>query len=177
MARIFGFPNPVNETSARVVATGVVSLALAFLVSGSGWLLAVLVYGFAARVAAGPTLSPLGRLATRVVTPALERRGHLGRQVPGPPKRFAQAMGLGFSATASVLWIAGAHGAAQVTIVMLLCAAFLEAAFAICLGCIIFGWLMRAGVVPASVCAECNDISLRIAQSERRNEGTIAVGE
>lgn len=177
MARIFAFPNPVNETSARVVASGVVALAAAFLVTGSGWLLAVLVYGFAARVAAGPTLSPLGRLATQVVTPAFERRGRVGRQVPGPPKRFAQAMGLGFSATASVLWIAGAKGAAQVTGGMLLGAALLEAAFAICLGCIIFGWLMRAGIVPASVCAECNDISLRIAQSENRNEGTIAVGD
>lgn len=177
MARIFSFPNPVNETSARVVATGVVVLSAAFLVVGSGWLLAALVYGFAARVAAGPTLSPLGRLATQVVTPLLESRGHVGRQVPGPPKRFAQAMGLGFSATASVLWILGAHGAAQVTIVMLLGAALLEAAFAVCLGCIIFGWLMRAGVVPESVCAECNDISLRIAQSESRSTGTIAVGE
>ena len=177
MARIFGFPNPVNETSARVVATGVVALAVAFLASGTGWVLVALVYGFAARVATGPKLSPLGRLATQVVTPALEKRGHVSRHVPGPPKRFAQTMGLGFSVVASVLWLAGAHGAAQVTIVMLLGAAILEAAFAICLGCIIFGWLMRIGLVPESVCAECNDISLRIAQSESRSDGTIAVGE
>lgn len=177
MERIFSFPNPVNETSARVVATGVVGLAAGFLFTGAGWLLAVLVYGFAARVATGPTLSPLGRFATQVVTPALEKRGHVARLVPGPPKRFAQAMGLGFSATASVLWLAGAHGAAQVTIAMLLGAAFLEAAFAVCLGCIIFGWLMRIGLVPESVCAECNDISRRIAQSESRKDGAIAVGE
>lgn len=177
MASIFSFPNPVNETSARVVATGAVALGVVFLLTGSGWVLVPLTYGFAARVLTGPTLSPLGRLATQVVTPALEKRGHRARLVPGPPKRFAQAIGLAFTGTASVLWLVGAHGAAQVTAAMLVGAAFLEAAFAVCLGCIIFGWLMRIGLVPASVCEECNDISSRIAQTESRSEGRIAVGE
>jgi hypothetical protein len=38
------------------------------------------------------------------------------------------------------------------------CAAFLESAFGICLGCMTFGLLIRAGVVPEEVCARCNDI-------------------
>ncbi len=41
-------------------------------------------------------------------------------------------------------------------------AAFLEAAFGLCLGCKVFGLLMRLGVVPDEVCAECNDLSLRL---------------
>ena len=45
----------------------------------------VLAYGFVARVLTGPTLSPLGQLVTRVVTPALDIEA---RPVPGPPKRF-----------------------------------------------------------------------------------------
>lgn len=171
------FPHPVNETSARGVAAGVVVLSASFVATGHGWLLAVLVYGFAARVAAGPTLSPLGQFATRMLTPAIERRVGPGRLVPGPPKRFAQTVGLAFSMTAAVLWLAGEPGAAKVTIALLLAAALLEAAFAVCLGCIVFGWLMRAGVVPETVCAECNDISSRLVQRESRTEARIAAGE
>lgn len=178
MARILGFPNPVNETAARVVAGGVVALAVSFLVSGSGWVLAVILYGFLARVLTGPVLSPLGRLAVSVVSPALERRGHRSRLVPGPPKRFAQAVGLAFSLSASLLWLVGAYGAAQIVVVALIGAAFLEAAFGLCLGCVMFGWLMKAGLIPESVCVECNDISARLAaQNASRNEGTIAVGD
>ena len=57
---MFSFPNPVNETSARLVAGGVVLMAIGVLL-GQHWLLVPLAYGFLARVATGPTLSPLGR--------------------------------------------------------------------------------------------------------------------
>ena len=71
MAKIFSFPNPVNETSARIVAGGAVLMGIAFAVTGNGWILVALTYGFVARVLAGPTFSPLGRLATQVITPKL----------------------------------------------------------------------------------------------------------
>ena len=99
MARILGFPNPVNETSARIVATGAVLMSLLFLVSGNGWVLLPLTYGFVARVLTGPTLSPLGRLATQVITPRINREHTF---VAGPPKRFAQGIGATFTVTASV---------------------------------------------------------------------------
>jgi hypothetical protein len=86
MAKIFSFPNPVNETSARIVAGGAVLMGIAFAVTGNGWILVPLTYGFVARVLAGPTFSPLGRLATQVITPKLSFEHRL---VPGPPKRFA----------------------------------------------------------------------------------------
>ena len=89
---LFAFPDPVNEVSARTVAAGVVALCLIALASGQAWLTVVIAYGFLARVATGPTLSPLGQLATRVVTPRL---GLAPRYVPGPPKRFAQGIALG----------------------------------------------------------------------------------
>ena len=71
MSKLFSFPNPVNETSARIVAGGAVVVGTLFAVTGSGWVLAVLTYGFIARVLTGPTLSPLGRLSTQVLTPLL----------------------------------------------------------------------------------------------------------
>ena len=87
VASFFSFPNPVNELSARLVAGGVVLLAAAAIVSGQSWLVAVIAYGFVARVLAGPRLSPLGQLVTRVITPRLSTPP---RWVAGPPKRFAQ---------------------------------------------------------------------------------------
>ena len=156
---LFSFPNPVNDVAARTVAAGVVVMALLFASLGWGWVLVPLTYGFVARVASGPRFSPLGRIATQVVAPRLPQFENL---VPGPPKRFAQAIGVVFTAAASALWLADASGAARVVIAMLAMAALLEAALGFCLGCRIFAVLMRLGVVPETVCEECNDLSLRI---------------
>ncbi len=158
-SRLFSFPNPVNDVSARTVATGVVIMAVVVAGLGWGWVLIPLTYGFIARVLTGPTLSPLGQFAVRVVAPRLPRYEKL---VPGPPKRFAQGIGVAFTVTASVLWLAGAPGAARIVVAMLAVAATLEAAFGFCLGCKVFALLMRAGVVPESVCEECNALSLRL---------------
>lgn len=151
MRRLLSFPDPVNEVSARLVAAGVAALAAAFLVTRQPLLLAPLCYGFWARALTGPTLSPLGQLVTRVVTPALGRE----RLVPGPPKRFAQAMGAVLSTAAVALWLSGHGGASWILVAMILGAATLEAAFAFCIGCKIFALLIRAGVIPARVCERC----------------------
>jgi hypothetical protein len=158
-APFFSFPNPVNDVAARTVATGVVLMGLLAAGLGWGWVLVPLTYGFLVRLACGPRFSPLGLLATKLVAPKLPQFEKL---VSGPPKRFAQAIGVVFSLSASVLWLLGATGAARIVLVFLTLAAFLEAAFGFCLGCKIFALLMRAGVIPEEVCAECNDISLRI---------------
>jgi len=160
VAKIFGFPNPVNETSARIVAAGAVAMSVLFLVTGSGWVLVPLTYGFVARVLTGPLLSPLGRLATQVITPRITR-AH--RFVAGPPKRFAQGIGAAFTVTASVLWVLELQTAAYVTVAMLAVAASLEAFLGFCLGCVIFGQLMRWNLIPESVCEDCNDITRRLA--------------
>jgi hypothetical protein len=149
---MFSFPDPVNEVAARVVAGGVLVLCLIAIALQLPWLCAVIAYGFLARVAAGPTLSPLGQLATRVVAP------HLGppRPVPGPPKRFAQAIGVAFSLSATLLaLVLGLHTAGFAVLGALALAAALESALGLCLGCRAFALLMRAGVIPAEVCERC----------------------
>jgi hypothetical protein len=159
---VLKFPNPVNEYAARTVAGGVLVMAVAAIAFQLPWLLIPLAYGFWARVLAGPTFSPLGQLATRVIAPRLPWGP---KPVAGPPKRFAQAMGVAFSTTAVVLWFGFGEGAATWAVVGLLaCAAALESVFGICLGCIAFGYLMKAGIIPAEVCAACSDISLRHPQ-------------
>lgn len=151
----FSFPNPVNEISARLVAGGVVVMALVTVAFDVKWMTAVLAYGFVARVLTGPKLSPLGQLVTRFVTPRLGVRERL---VAGPPKRFAQGMGVAFSVSALIVTVLGYWGAAQIILVFLILAAVLESVFAICLGCKVFGVLMKFGVVPEEVCERCNNI-------------------
>ena len=152
--RLFGFPDPVNEVSARLVAAGVVLMSAATIVLDLPWMTAVIAYGFVARVLTGPRLSPLGQLVTRVVTPRL---GLAPKFVPGPPKRFAQGIGAVLSTAAAVLALGvGARGAAYVLVGMLAVAASLEAVLALCLGCRIFAALMRAGVIPERVCERCS---------------------
>ena len=156
VARLFSFPNPVNEVSARLVAGGVALLALAAIVSGQGWLVALIAYGFVARVATGPTLSPLGQLVTRVITPRLHAEP---RWVAGPPKRFAQAIGATLTVAAAVLALGfDAWTAVDVLLALVIVAATLESVFGFCIGCKVFALLMRAGVIPEVVCASCNDL-------------------
>ena len=155
LSGVFTFPNPVNEVSARLVAAGVVLMVVLTLAFDLRWATLIIAYGFVARVLSGPTLSPLGQLVTRVITPRL---GFPERLVAGPPKRFAQGMGVAFSVTALVLTALGAWTAAEVLLALLGCAAFLESAFGICLGCMTFGLLIRAGAVPDEVCERCNNI-------------------
>jgi hypothetical protein len=73
-------------------------------------------------------------------------------------------MGAIFSTTTLVLaLVVGADTAADVVLALLMVAAGLESIFGYCLGCKVFGLLMRAGLVPESVCAECADISARLS--------------
>ncbi|HUP71565.1 MAG TPA: DUF4395 domain-containing protein [Acidimicrobiales bacterium] len=152
----FGFPDPVNEVSARLVAAGVVAQGVVIVGLDQPWLIAVLAFGFVARVLAGPRFSPLGQFVTRVLTPRLPFRA---KYVPGPPKRFAQAIGAALSVAAAVLhFVVGATTAAYVLVGMIIVAATLESALGFCVGCAIFGLLMRSGVIPASVCERCNNL-------------------
>jgi hypothetical protein len=152
---LFSFPNPVNEVSARLVAAGVVIMCVLTIAFDLRWATVVIAYGFVARVLTGPTLSPLGQFVTRVLTPRL---GIAERPVAGPPKRFAQGIGVAFSVTALVLTGLGFWTAAEVFLGLLAAAAFLESALGLCLGCRAFAVLMRVGVVPEEVCERCNDI-------------------
>lgn len=157
---IFSFPEHVNEKAARAVAgqvllTAVLTLVLSVAVSTDWlWLTAALAVGFLARVLTGPTLSPFGQFGSRVLA------RHLGpaKVVPGPPKRFAQAMGFVMTAAATVLLATGHPLGAQILVAALIVAAGLESIFALCLGCRIFAIGMRLGVIPESVCEECADV-------------------
>ena len=160
MKNFFSFPNPVNDAAARTVALGVVTMSVLAIATRSAWLLVPLTYGFLARVLAGPKISPLGQFAVRYVAPRLKG---WTKSVPGPPKRFAQGIGAFLTLSATITWLVAGWSVAQWVLVPLIFAASLEGFFGFCLGCTMFGWLIRAGVVPESICAECGDLSARYA--------------
>tara|TARA_B110000014_G_scaffold208210_1_gene159381 strand:- start:653 stop:1132 length:480 start_codon:yes stop_codon:yes gene_type:complete len=149
---VFSFPNPANEIAARFVAGMVLILTTAIILTENQILAGFLIYGFLARVATGPTLSPMGLLATRVIVPAL---GNPEKPVAGPPKRFAQTVGLVFSTTAFVMLWLDLVLAFQVTLTILAVFAALESIAGFCAGCFVFGYLMKWGVIPESICESC----------------------
>jgi hypothetical protein len=136
-------------------------MAVVAVAVGVPWLLVPLTYGFIARVLTGPTLSPLGTLAVRVVAPV---SGIAPRYVPGPPKRFAQGVGMVFTVAATIVWATAGWSWARWLVAALAVPAFLEAAFGLCVGCKMFALGMRVGLIPASVCPECADVTLRHPQ-------------
>jgi hypothetical protein len=153
MESFFSFPNPVNETSARLVAGAVAVLCVLAIAFQQGWLLPVLAYGFLARVLTGPKLSPLALVATRVITPRLHVRH---RYSPGPAKRFAQAIGALFTVAATLLYYgADQHTAAFALVGVVAVFASLEAVFGLCVGCKAFYLGMKLGLVPPQVCEDC----------------------
>jgi len=157
-AGVLGFPNPVNEKAARAVAGGVALLAVITLLTGWEPLLVLLALGFLARFLTGPRLSILGQLVTRFIAP------RLGDPiwVPGPPKRFAQAIGLALTTAAAVVGLGfDAPMLAAIMIAMVLVAALMESVIGFCVGCWLFGQLMRLGVIPRSTCEACNDVLAR----------------
>jgi len=156
--KFFSFPNPVNEVSARLVAGGVVLLSLITIGFDLPWLTLLIAYGFIARVIAGPRLSPLGLLVTKVITPALPFDERL---VAGPPKRFAQAVGVVFSVAAAILAVGlGYTTAAYIVLAVLIVFATLESVFGICVGCRVFAVLMHFGIIPDEVCERCSNLNL-----------------
>ncbi|WP_104092277.1 DUF4395 domain-containing protein [Arthrobacter sp. GMC3] len=157
--RIFAFPNPVNEYAARITAGIVVVLALTAVLSGQIWLVAMISAGFVLRLAFGPRISPAAVLSVKVLAPLVGEP----KLVPGPPKRFAQGIGAVLSIAALMLLVLGAPLAGWTLMVLLIIAASLESFLGLCLGCMIFGVLVRRGLIPASICEECANFSLRKA--------------
>lgn len=156
MTALLAFPNPVDEVSARLVATGVFVGAVLAIALHSPALVMVLWLGFLLRVASGPRFSPLALLVTRVIRPRL---AIAPRPVPGTPKRFAQGMGATFTSAVVLLLAIGASTAAWALLGILATFAALEAFAGFCMGCTVYGWLARVGLVEE--CPDCNDIGTR----------------
>ena len=120
--------DPRGPRFGAVITTVVLA---AVLVTGSPWLLAAQVAVFAVGALAGLRYAPYGLLYRRFIRPRLGPPGHTEAEAP---PRFSQAMGMVIAGLGVVCLAAGATAAGLVFTALALAAAFLNAAFGLCLG-------------------------------------------
>lgn len=95
---------------------------------------------FAIGAAGGPRKHPYGRIFAAVVAPRL---GPVQEREPTAPLKFAQLVGLIFAVLGTAGFAAGAVLVGVIATAAALAAAFLNAAFGICLGCQIYPLVAR----------------------------------
>ena len=124
-------------TTAVLLAVLVIS---AFSAAGAAVLLAIQAAVFAIGALRGPRKHPYGLIFATLVAPRL---GQVTEREPVPPLRFAQFVGLIFAAVGTAGFALGAPLVGVVATAFALAAAFLNAAFGICLGCQIYPLVHR----------------------------------
>ncbi len=150
------YPEVVNENATRIVASTVVVLGLISIFFPNPYTLGILVYDFAARVSFGPKFEPFAFFTSRYLVPKL---GISFIPTAGPPKRFAQLIGLFFSITAVILFLFGKVEIYTISLSILVFFASLESFVGWCAGCFFFSILMKLGVIPDEICEKCNNLN------------------
>ena len=136
--------DPRGPRFSAVITTIVLALVL---VTGSAWLLAAQVAVFAAGALAGLRYAPYGLVYRRLVRPRLGPPAHTEAEAP---PRFAQAIGMVIAGAGLICLAAGATAAGLVFTALALAAAFLNAAFDLCLGCHVYLFIQRKLTVRPS---------------------------
>ena len=124
-------------TTVVLVATLVVS---AFSTTAAAIVLGLQAIVFAIGAVAGPRRHPYGRVFAAVVAPRL---APVTEREPVAPLKFAQLVGLVFAAAGTVAFATGLFTVGLVLTAFALVAAFLNAAFGICLGCRLYPLVSR----------------------------------
>ncbi|HME74437.1 MAG TPA: DUF4395 domain-containing protein [Mycobacterium sp.] len=129
-------------------------LVITLIVSGVSPLAAAVILGlqavvFAIGAVGGPRRHPYGLVFANLVAPRL---GPVREREPVPPLKFAQLVGLIFAVIGAAGFAAGAPLVGLVATGAALMAAFLNAAFGICLGCQLYPLVVH--LKPASRTSE-----------------------
>jgi Domain of unknown function (DUF4395) len=136
--------DPRGPRFGAAITTVVLAVAL---VTGSAWLLAAQVAVFAVGALAGLRYAPYGLLYRRLIRPRLGPPAHTE---PAAPPRFAQAVGMVIAGAGAICLAAGATTAGLVFAALALAAAFLNAAFDLCLGCQVYLFIRNLRVRPSA---------------------------
>ncbi|BAU31963.1 DUF4395 domain-containing protein [Microcella alkaliphila] len=131
-------------TVGLALVTPISATAVDRLLEPAALLLVVLVALFAWGAFAGIQRHPYGAVFRALVAPRLGPPSE--REDPAAPT-FAQGVGLLVTGTGLVLHLLGVPGALAVAAAAAFVAAFLNAAFAYCLGCQMYVLLVRAGLI------------------------------
>ena len=124
-------------TTVVIVATLVVS---AFSTVAAAVILGLQAVVFAIGAIAGPRRHPYGRVFAAVAAPRL---APVTEREPVAPLKFAQLVGFVFAAAGTIAFATGLFTVGLVLTAFALVAAFLNAAFGICLGCRLYPLVAR----------------------------------
>jgi len=124
----------------RFAATITAIVAAVVLITGSGWLLAAQAVVFAIGGFIGIRYAPYSVLYRRLVAPRLAPPTE---REPAAPVQFSQALGFGFAAVGAVGYLTGFTTVGIVAAALAFAAAFLNAAFNFCMGCEVYGLIIR----------------------------------
>lgn len=151
--------SPATTTAAQVDVRGprfaawiTTAVLLAVLVASAASstvaavLLAAQAVVFAIGAARGPRQHPYGRIFATFLAPRLSP---VSEREPVPPLKFAQLVGFVFAAVGTAGFALGVPLLGVIATAFALAAAFLNAAFGICLGCQIYPLVARLRRVPA----------------------------
>jgi hypothetical protein len=130
----------IDPRGPRFGAVITVIVLAVVLITGSAWLLAAQVIVFAVGALAGLKYAPYGIVYRRLLRPRLGPPAHTEAEAP---PRFAQGVGMVFTAVGVVCYAVGATPAGLVLTALALVAAFLNAAFDLCLGCQVYLFIQR----------------------------------
>jgi hypothetical protein len=130
-------------TTVVIVATLVVS---AFSEAGAAVVLGLQAVVFAVGAWRGPRQHPYGLIFQRLVAP---RVGPVTEKEPAPPLKFAQLVGFVFAVVGVIGFATGVPLLGMIATGFALVAAFLNAAFGICLGCQLYPLVARYRRAPS----------------------------
>ena len=128
----------INENAARTASFLIISSALIGLYTHNPVVLALLAIDFALRAFTSGYYSPIKLGSKQLVT----RLGIKNKPVDAAPKRFAAGLGMVFCLIIGAFQVSGLYSVANITGSILLFCAFLEGALGICLGCIVYSFLI-----------------------------------
>ena len=130
----------IDPRGPRFGAVITVVVLAVVLITGSAWLLAAQTLVFATGALAGLRYAPYGIVYRRLIRPRLGPPAHTEAEAP---PRFAQGVGMVFALGGVLGYATGATGVGIAFTALALVAAFLNAAFDICLGCQVYLFIQR----------------------------------
>ncbi|HEX2821884.1 MAG TPA: DUF4395 domain-containing protein [Streptosporangiaceae bacterium] len=130
----------IDPRGPRFGAVITVVVLAVVLITGNAWLLGAQVAVFAVGALAGLRYAPYGIVYRYLIRPRLGPSAHTEAEAP---PRFAQGVGMVIAAAGVICYALGATTGGLVFTALALVAAFLNAAFDICLGCQVYLFFQR----------------------------------
>ncbi|XP_004343597.2 hypothetical protein CAOG_07723 [Capsaspora owczarzaki ATCC 30864] len=162
LSPLFWFPYNVNDVTTRVIGLLVAGLSIMIWAAviynpdnmWPRWIACGILGDFCLRFIGGARISPIGAVAEWIAL------WFPPKPIPAAPKQFAVFCGIMFSAGGVIAFFAPdpSPTAGAILFGLLTGAAALEGLFGVCLGCIMFSWLIQFGIMPKRINANSEQV-------------------